>query len=269
MTQKNPYALKVGEKGRERLEILNKICNPFSIAFLKQAGLRPGMSVLDIGCGTGIMSSEMAELVGPKGSVLGIDVSIEQINLAQGLAEKKNQKNVSFQELSVHELSQLKAGFDAIYARYILCHVTAVEQILKHAYSLLKPGGLIVCEDLCGLEALFCYPPNAGYSAFMKVIKAQFDVQNTDPAIGMKLPFMLSQAGFKKNICQLQQPILAQANEKKVFRLGVREVASAIVSGRLISEQEVDVAEKQLEEFESNDSTFATFFRYAQIAYRK
>jgi ubiquinone/menaquinone biosynthesis C-methylase UbiE len=215
------------------------------------------------------MSSELAEMVGSAGSVLGIDASFEQIQIAQAHAQKKGLKNVSFEELSVHKLSQLSPGFDAIYARFILCHITAVEQVLIDAHALLKSGGLIFCEDLCGLDALFCYPPHPGYMAHRKVIKAQFDVQKTDSEIGVKLPYMLSQAGFKRLFGQIQQPILSDANQKKVFRLGVKEVASTVVSAGRLSEKELEDAQVLLETFENDDSTFAAFFRYAQIAYQK
>lgn len=270
MEEKTTYTLGVGEKGRERLEILNEICNPFTIDFLKKTGLTPGMAALDLGCGTGIVSSLLGELVGPEGSVLGIDVSPEQIKLAKNLISQKAQKNVTFKQLSVHELSQLQNEFDIIYARYILCHVTAVEQVLKHAYNLLKKGGIFVIEDLAGIDALFCYPPNEGYAAYIKVVKGQFEVQNSDPSIGLKLPYLLSRVGFKEIVCRIQQPILQTPIQKKVFRLAVKEVASAIVtSGRVMSEKELDDTQAKLESFEKDPFVFASFFRYSQIAVSK
>lgn len=270
MEEKTTYTLGVGEKGRERLEILNEICNPITIEFLKKTGLKSGMSVLDLGCGTGIVSSLLGELVGPDGSVLGIDVSSEQIKLAKNLISQKEQKNVTFKQISVHELSQLQREFDMIYARYILCHVTAVEQVLKHVHKLLKVGGVFIIEDLAGIDALFCYPPDDGYTAYIKVVKAQFEVQNSDPNIGLKLPYLLSRIGFKEVICQIQQPILKTPIQKKVFRLAVKEVASAIVTScRVMSENELEDTQTKLESFEKNHSVFASFFRYSQIAVSK
>ena len=69
------YIVKVGADAQYRLDILNRIFGPQSEHFLKLAGIRPGMRVLDVGCGQGNMSFAISKLVGKSGHVTGIDVN--------------------------------------------------------------------------------------------------------------------------------------------------------------------------------------------------
>ncbi len=121
------YILQTGKKGSERLEILNELTNSGFLAFLHQAGLKEGMKVLDVGCGTGILACEVAKNVG---QVIGIDISKEQIDLAQSLAAGKQIHNVEFRQMSAHDIGNLEEKFDLIYFRYVLHHVKEALQFI-------------------------------------------------------------------------------------------------------------------------------------------
>lgn len=69
------YLLSTGESDYDRLSILSKLYNPLALYFLTDSGLKPGMTVLEIGCGSGHMACDIAKLVGPKGKVIAIDSS--------------------------------------------------------------------------------------------------------------------------------------------------------------------------------------------------
>jgi 2-polyprenyl-3-methyl-5-hydroxy-6-metoxy-1,4-benzoquinol methylase len=68
----NSYALAVGETGERRLRAIDDLLAPSTRRLLETAGIRRGMRVLDIGCGVGMVSMMLAELVGPEGSVVGV-----------------------------------------------------------------------------------------------------------------------------------------------------------------------------------------------------
>src|SRR5947208_1242084 len=77
------YVLATGAGGAYRLRLVDEVHGADTRAFLLRAGLRPGMRVADVGCGTGTVACWMAEQVGPDGSVVGIDVSEGQIQQAR------------------------------------------------------------------------------------------------------------------------------------------------------------------------------------------
>ena len=78
-----PYALATGESATYRLRILHQLYGPGSRRLLLEAGLRRGMRVADLGCGVGMVTALLAELVGPEGHVVGIDASAAQLAQAR------------------------------------------------------------------------------------------------------------------------------------------------------------------------------------------
>ena len=87
MTEK--YCFTVGEQGQESLGLLEKGFNEQTQYFLQKHGLKPGMKVLDIGCGLGFMTQIIAERVGDSGKVVAIDNSDNQIKAASKRTPEK------------------------------------------------------------------------------------------------------------------------------------------------------------------------------------
>ncbi|HEU5154078.1 MAG TPA: methyltransferase domain-containing protein, partial [Gemmatimonadales bacterium] len=77
--EEDRYVLGTGKAGEDRLRILHRAYGPGTRRFLGLAGLKPGMRVADIGCGVGQVTVDLAELVGGKGQVVGVDVSRAQL----------------------------------------------------------------------------------------------------------------------------------------------------------------------------------------------
>src|SRR5215470_1784720 len=91
------YILATGGKDIARLRLLQNVYGPGSQASLLRAGLSPGQRVLEVGCGSGNMTCWTAEQVGAAGSVIGIDNSPDQIELARQQAKSRGLTNVEFQ----------------------------------------------------------------------------------------------------------------------------------------------------------------------------
>src|SRR5215471_6213709 len=88
------YALATGAAAVRRLFVLHYIYSPAGRRLLVQAGLRPGMHVADFGCGVGAVTRMLAEMVGPNGSVTGIDASEAQIDQAAKICAGSGLRNV-------------------------------------------------------------------------------------------------------------------------------------------------------------------------------
>jgi 2-polyprenyl-3-methyl-5-hydroxy-6-metoxy-1,4-benzoquinol methylase len=81
------YVIRGGVDGRERLRILARVMQPTTLALLDRGGIRPGMACLDVGCGGGDVSLDLARLTGPGGRVIGIDKDEVVIEIAQLVSE--------------------------------------------------------------------------------------------------------------------------------------------------------------------------------------
>ena len=108
--------------------------------------LRPGMRVLDCGCGPGAITVDVADLVAP-GEIVGIDIEPSQIEAARRRAAERGLANARFEVASVHELPFPDASFDAAYAHTVVQHLREPARALREIRRVLAPGGLLGLRD--------------------------------------------------------------------------------------------------------------------------
>lgn len=108
-----------------------------------EAGIRPGMRVLDLGCGAGDVTFAAAGLVGPDGSVVGVDRSPEAPARARLRAGQRGLTQVQFMEGDLDDPAP-GGPFDAIVERLVLWLVPDPAAVLRRQATVLRPGGLVV-----------------------------------------------------------------------------------------------------------------------------
>lgn len=116
---------------------------PVSEQLIRKAGIRPGMRVLDIACGTGHPALAIAERVGPTGSVLGTDLVEPVVAFARERAREAGLANVEFRRVDGEALDVPPASFDAVTMRWGIMFMPSPVEAMKGAYAALKRGGRI------------------------------------------------------------------------------------------------------------------------------
>ena len=112
-------------------------------ALIRALDLRPGQRVVDLGCGSGDPALEIAQWVGPRGSVLGIDLSPEMLATAGRRARLLGLKNVRFRRADIARVSHSGARFDRAVSRFSLMFVDDVPRTLERMRGTLKRGGRV------------------------------------------------------------------------------------------------------------------------------
>lgn len=123
------------------------ILEPITRGMLQRAGLSRGMRVLDLGCGIGDVSFLAAEMVGPSGTVIGVDNNPAALAMAEDRRAKLGYRQVSFQLAALEHLP-LSARFDAVIGRHILMHLHAPVPVLRNVTRLVRPGGIVAFQEL-------------------------------------------------------------------------------------------------------------------------
>ena len=124
------------------------------------AALMPGERVLDVACGTGLITFAAAQEVGPQGEVVGIDIS-EQMTVAARLrAQERNVANASFIRMDAESLDQPDASFDVVICSLGLMYVPDPEQAMREMRRVLRPSGRLVIavwgeRSRCGWSPVF------------------------------------------------------------------------------------------------------------------
>ncbi len=263
-TQESSYALSTGKQDQVRLTILNELHNPHTLSKLN---IIPGIRILTIGCGIGLLESEMIRQTTPSGYVLGTDISSEQILIAQ---QHSNSENLEFRQMDVLNIDQIPGTFDRIHCRYVLTHLPW-EKILKTIallYSKLAPGGILLLEEISTINALFCEPDHLGYDLWKIAVSKQFISQKSDPSPGLKILEYLQKQGYQV-FYSSYQPVLSTQREKSILSLGVLSVSQKLLKEHLLSLEEIDEMLMCLHELEQNSTYFPRYNEVSQIVILK
>lgn len=116
-------------------------------AFLESAGITTGMKVLDVGTGIGDVAFMLTERVGPRGTVVGIDINPAMIDLARQRAQSAGFTNVSFFQGDIGQFS-LDDQFDAVVGRLVLMYMKDRVTVLRRLRQHLRPGGMLAFQEL-------------------------------------------------------------------------------------------------------------------------
>jgi ubiquinone/menaquinone biosynthesis C-methylase UbiE len=127
---------------------------------LASVSLRPGVRVLDVACGTGLVTFSAAQAVGPTGRVLGVDLSGRMIEAARRRAEERNTSNTTFARMDAESLDLPDAGFDVVLCSLGLMYMPDPEKAVREMVRVLRPGGRLVLavwgeRSACGWAPLF------------------------------------------------------------------------------------------------------------------
>jgi ubiquinone/menaquinone biosynthesis C-methylase UbiE len=108
--------------------------------------LRPGMRVLDFGCGVGSITVGLAAAVAP-GEAVGIDIEPSMVAYARSLAQARGVGNARFEVASVYELPFPHEAFDAAFSRSVIEHLADPLAALREVRRVLRPGGVVAVDD--------------------------------------------------------------------------------------------------------------------------
>ncbi|KAH8119304.1 UbiE family methyltransferase [Phellopilus nigrolimitatus] len=167
-----------------------------SAAYLLDS-LKPDMHVLDVGCGPGTITIDLAKLV-PKGQVVGLEPASDVLNQARANAAEHGVDNVKFEVGNVQALAYPDNTFDVVHAHQVLQYVGDPVQALREMRRVTKPGGIVaVREGDCSTMAW--YPDVEGISEWQELYLRVARGNGGEPSAGRRLHAWARQAGFARD----------------------------------------------------------------------
>src|SRR5262245_48801192 len=256
------YIIRGGVEGQNRLEVLARLLWPTTARLLAEAGLAPGMTCLDLGCAGGDVTLQLAALVGSQGQVIGVDMDETKLGLARHSATRLGLRNVQFRQLNVQDWVD-ESQYDCIYARCLLTHLADPLGVLRQMLRAVRAGGVAVVEDI-DFAGHFCYPPCAGFDAYVRLYRAAAARLGADADIGPKLHGMLLDAGWRNPQLKVIQPTFTSGEGKQIALLTLINIADSVRAGELANEAELQSVIDDLRRFTDDPRTLIGFPRIFQ-----
>ena len=162
--------------------------------YLTLLGISPGQRVLDVGCGSGVVTRDIAKRVRPGGSVIGLDPSPELLKVARQNADDAGLADlVAFQEGDCRNLAFPDASFDVVVAATVLAHVPDGEKALPEMARVLRAGGRMGVFDFDGDGLLIAHPDRA---LTRRIVASHCDNGAVNGWLVRELPAIFSELGL-------------------------------------------------------------------------
>jgi SAM-dependent methyltransferase len=255
------YVIRGGAVGRERLRLLAGVLRPTTLALFERAGVRSGMMCIDAGCGGGDVSFDLARLVAP-GRVVGIDPDEAKLELAREEAATLQLSNLDFGKAGVFEIDG-PPTFDVVYMRFLLTHLPDPASALQKMKSFLKPGGLVIVEDI-DFRGHFCYPDCPAFRRFVELYRDVVKKNGGDPDIGPRLPRMLLDLGLENVNLNVIQPAGLTGDVKMVAPITMENISLSVIAAGLAMREYVEHVIAELTEYANDPRTLMSLPRIVQ-----
>ncbi len=184
----------VGDEELVRLEAQATAMAAATRMIFAHAGIRPGMRVLDLGCGAGDVSFVVADMVGPGGSVVGVDRSRGALDRARVRAGQRGLGRVRFVEGDLHEPAA-DGPFDAIVERLALMWAPDPAGLLRQQATVLRPGGLVVPIEVD--VSTIRWLPDTGFTAQIRSWLVESFAKAGIATLGPQLRAVVQEAGLR------------------------------------------------------------------------
>lgn len=253
------YIIRGGDAGARRLHVLARAMLPGTRALLERVGLGPGAEVLDLGCGSGEVTVEIARRVGPGGRVVGVDMDERVLEHARSTAAER-EGPIEWRVGRAEDLVE-SAAYDFVYARFLLSHLPDPSSVLRRMRDAVRPGGCVAVEDI-DIAAHTHWPPSDAFRRYVELYRATARARGADSGIGPRLPGLLLDAALEDVTVSISMPVFREGEGKGIARMTLENIAPAAIQEGLAEPGEI---RRLLEELTSHEADPRSIQSTAQV----
>lgn len=193
---KGDYVLGTQDAEVERLGLQHLVWRPRASDAWRRAGFTVGQHLLDIGCGPGYATLDLAAIVGASGKVTAVDRSAKFLDVLKARLDKQSLRNVETIEADLDQGALPKLDADGAWCRWVFAFLTNPRELLKAIHGALKPGATLVVHEYFNYSSWSLSPRQPGLAEFVQLVISSWRKSGGEPDIGLELMSWLPQQGF-------------------------------------------------------------------------
>jgi SAM-dependent methyltransferase len=196
MIPEREYLLGTHDDEIVRLALQHCVWRPRALDAWQRAGFTTGQTLLDIGCGPGHASMDLAELVGPLGRIVATDQSRRFLDALEATRRRRGLDHIETHEIDLNEASLPPVGADGAWCRWVLAFVKRPRDLLERIARALRQGGTLVLHEYFDYSTWRMAPRCAAVEEFVRMVMESWRADGGEPDIGLELPGWLAELGF-------------------------------------------------------------------------
>lgn len=241
MTGESEYVLGTGDEEIARLGLQHRVWRGRALDAWTRAGFTIGQTIIDVGCGPGYASLDLAEIVGPSGQIVAVDASKRFLDAFDRARRGRGLEQVSLHLVDLNDSPMPRVSADGAWVRWVFSFVRNPRLVLERLTQSLKPSGVIVVHEYLHYATWRLEPRSAELEQFVSEVMKSWRAEGGEPDIASSLVTWLQELGFRietlRPILDVVEPSSFVWQWPKAFvEAGARRLVDL---GRLRSEQAV------------------------------
>lgn len=195
---KDEYVLRSVDRSEiSRLGHQHEVWRDDTRRVFEAAGFAAGDRLLDVGCGPGFVTRDLAELVGRRGSVLAIDNSETFIAYLEEEIRNQGFEQVQAKVADARDLELPASSLDGAFCRWVLMFVSEPERVIANVARALRPGGVFALMEYTQFRSSSLWPDGRHFGQLYGNVHRMIAASGGDADIGARVPSLVANAGFE------------------------------------------------------------------------
>jgi ubiquinone/menaquinone biosynthesis C-methylase UbiE len=255
---RSEYFIGVNVSEVDRLRTQHEAWRPETERLWKDAGFDACRSILDLGCGPGFTTLDLAQVVGTAGEVCAVDKADSYLGFLAERARSLSAANVRVLKADLARRQSLEGAFDGAFCRWFLAFLRDdMDVVLENIHRSLRPGGVFAAMEYLTLRSVTCSPPSQAFDANSRAWIEFYTRHGGDTTVGQALPRRLTSAGFTIRSVKC---VGGMANPQHRWwawwgRL-IRDFGTKFVEEGLLQPEQLDALQRDWEEFSGKAHAF-------------
>jgi len=259
------YVLGTGRSDHDRLRVISEIHDGRTRELLLRAGLVAGHEFVEFGCGLGYVSRWVAT---QGAQATGIDLNGEQVAVAQDLAREAGLANAAFRVANIYEPGIASGSVDVSYCRWLMVHLSRPVDAMRAIHGLLKPGGVMVCEE-ADVSAVYAEPRSAAYEELRDIGLEAGRQRGVDYTGGRRAHLWAKDAGFELVHVDAYHPHYVTGEHKGFWNWTLRNVGLGLVTEGVLPMARLEELVAGMTAADESPDTLVAHCRMHQVIARK